>query len=45
MLHGKAHNSGWRGVSLVAITYVYFLIFAQFAFLIGWPRLELPANT
>jgi cbb3-type cytochrome oxidase cytochrome c subunit len=26
-------RSGWRGVSLVAITYVYFLIFAQFAFL------------
>jgi cbb3-type cytochrome c oxidase subunit II len=25
--------SGWRGVSLVSITYVYFLIFAQFAFL------------
>jgi len=25
--------AGWRGVSLVAITYVYFLIFAQFAFL------------
>jgi cbb3-type cytochrome c oxidase subunit II len=25
--------SGWRGASLVAITYVYFLIFAQFAFL------------
>ncbi len=25
--------SGWRGISLVAITYVYFLIFAQFAFL------------
>ena len=25
--------SGWRGVCLVAITYVYFLIFAQFAFL------------
>jgi len=24
---------GWRGVSLVAITYVYFLIFAQFGFL------------
>jgi cytochrome c oxidase cbb3-type subunit 2 len=24
---------GWRGVCLVAITYVYFLIFAQFAFL------------
>jgi cbb3-type cytochrome c oxidase subunit II len=26
-------GSGWRGVSLVTITYVYFLIFAQFAFL------------
>jgi cytochrome c oxidase cbb3-type subunit 2 len=25
--------NGWRGVCLVAITYVYFLIFAQFAFL------------
>ncbi len=25
--------SGWRGVCLIAITYVYFLIFAQFAFL------------
>jgi cbb3-type cytochrome oxidase cytochrome c subunit len=25
--------SGWRGVCLVAVTYVYFLIFAQFAFL------------
>jgi cytochrome c oxidase cbb3-type subunit 2 len=24
---------GWQGISLVAITYVYFLIFAQFAFL------------
>ena len=26
-------RSGWQGASLVAITYVYFLIFAQFAFL------------
>jgi cytochrome c oxidase cbb3-type subunit 2 len=26
-------QSGWRGIALVAITYVYFLIFAQFAFL------------
>ena len=25
--------SGWRGVCLVTVTYVYFLIFAQFAFL------------
>jgi cytochrome c oxidase cbb3-type subunit 2 len=29
----NSNSSGWRGVSLVAITYVYFLIFAQFAFL------------
>ena len=29
----KTQWSGWRGVSLIAITYVYFLIFAQFAFL------------
>ena len=27
------YRSGWQGVCLVAITYVYFLIFAQFAFL------------
>jgi cbb3-type cytochrome oxidase cytochrome c subunit len=26
-------DSGWRGISLIGITYVYFLIFAQFAFL------------
>lgn len=25
--------TGWRGIALIAITYVYFLIFAQFAFL------------
>ena len=29
----KDFASGWRGVCLVAITYVYFLIFAQFSFL------------
>lgn len=29
----SARWTGWRGISLVAITYVYFLIFAQFAFL------------
>jgi cytochrome c oxidase cbb3-type subunit 2 len=33
MLRGDRRISGWQGVSLVAITYVYFLIFAQFAFL------------
>lgn len=30
---GNARSFGWRGASLVAITYIYFLIFAQFAFL------------
>jgi cytochrome c oxidase cbb3-type subunit 2 len=33
MLRGKMTQSGWQGASLIAITYVYFLIFAQFAFL------------
>jgi cytochrome c oxidase cbb3-type subunit 2 len=33
MLRGEKRTSGWQGASLVAITYVYFLIFAQFAFL------------
>ena len=33
MLSGSIRDSGWRGIGLVAITYVYFLIFAQFAFL------------
>lgn len=33
MLRGDNRPSGWQGASLVAITYVYFLIFAQFAFL------------
>jgi cytochrome c oxidase cbb3-type subunit 2 len=41
MLPGRARQSGWQGASLVAITYIYFLIFAQFAFLkrlasLGW---------
>lgn len=33
MSPGRLRNSGWQGAGLVAITYVYFLIFAQFAFL------------
>ena len=28
-----ARCAGWRGVGLIAVTYIYFLIFAQFAFL------------
>jgi len=43
MLRGDWRKSGWQGASLVAITYVYFLIFAQFAFLkrlasLAWPE-------
>jgi cbb3-type cytochrome c oxidase subunit II len=33
MFRGNLRSSGWQGAYLVAITYVYFLIFAQFAFL------------
>src|ERR1035438_964328 len=33
MSRGERSMAGWQGASLVAITYVYFLIFAQFAFL------------
>ena len=33
MARRSLNRSGWRGVGLIAITYVYFLIFAQFAFL------------
>ncbi|MGA3370578.1 MAG: cbb3-type cytochrome c oxidase subunit II [Terracidiphilus sp.] len=33
MSRGERSIAGWQGASLVAIAYVYFLIFAQFAFL------------
>lgn len=33
MIRNRSGRSGWQGAGLVAITYVYFLIFAQFAFL------------
>jgi cbb3-type cytochrome c oxidase subunit II len=32
-MRDKANVSGWRGGALIAVVYVYFLIFAQFAFL------------
>jgi len=32
-MRDRAIISGWRGVALIAVVYVYFLIFAQFAFL------------
>lgn len=31
--HIRVWLEGWRGVALIAITYIYFLIFAQFGFL------------
>ena len=33
MCPSSSRTSSWQGVALVAITYVYFLIFAQFAFI------------
>ena len=33
MRHSRIGGSGWQGAGLVAITYIYFLIFAQFGFL------------
>lgn len=33
MPHAKLRTSGVQGIGLIAITYVYFLIFAQFAFI------------
>ncbi len=33
MPHAKERMAGWRGAVLVAVTYIYFLIFAQFGFL------------
>lgn len=40
MSRGNRIKLGWQGASLVAITYVYFLIFAQFAFLKRLAALE-----
>ncbi|KAA6456481.1 hypothetical protein DYQ86_25450 [Acidobacteria bacterium AB60] len=37
--------SGWRGVALVAATYVYFLIFAQFGFLARLVQLNLQTES
>jgi cbb3-type cytochrome c oxidase subunit II len=36
--------SGWRGVALIAVVYVYFLIFAQFAFLTRLAELGIGGN-
>ena len=33
ILRASTHTNGWQAIVLLAVTYVYFLIFAQFAFL------------
>jgi uncharacterized membrane protein YeiH len=44
VLPDKRSAIRWQGVSLVAITYVYFLIFAQFAFLKRLDKLGIAAT-
>jgi cytochrome c oxidase cbb3-type subunit 2 len=44
MLRDSRLIRGWQGASLVAITYVYFLIFAQFAFLKRLASLEVAGS-
>ena len=41
---GSGTRSGWRGIGLIAVVYVYFLIFAQFAFLARLSQLGLGGN-
>jgi len=43
-MRGNAFTSGWRGTALIAVTYVYFLIFAQFAFLRRLAELGIDGN-
>ncbi|WP_109485605.1 cbb3-type cytochrome c oxidase subunit II [Occallatibacter savannae] len=43
-MRDRASASGWRGVALIAVVYVYFLIFAQFAFLTRLAELGVDGN-
>lgn len=43
-MRNSTGRSGWQGVALVAVTYVYFLIFAQFAFLSRLAELNVAEN-
>jgi cytochrome c oxidase cbb3-type subunit 2 len=38
-------GTGWRGIALIVAIYVYFLIFAQFAFLARLAELQIGANS
>lgn len=44
MVRDSKSESGWRGAALVCITYVYFLIFAQFGFLKRLAELDIAAG-
>ena len=44
-MFARRASSGWRGVAVVAVTYVYFLIFAQFAFLTRLGELHLAGSS
>lgn len=44
-MFARRDSSGWHGVALVAVTYVYFLIFAQFAFLSRLSELHLASSS
>lgn len=37
--------AGWRGIALIVVIYVYFLIFAQFAFLARLAELQIGGNS
>lgn len=43
-MRDKAIISGWRGVALIVVVYVYFLIFAQFGFLTRLAELGIGGN-
>ena len=43
-MRDRSEASGWRGIALIAVVYVYFLIFAQFAFLVRLDEVGLRGN-
>jgi cbb3-type cytochrome oxidase cytochrome c subunit len=43
-MRDRSEASGWRGAALIAVVYVYFLIFAQFAFLARLDQVGLRGN-
>ena len=42
--HRSSLLSGWQGVGLIVVTYIYFLIFAQFAFLKRLAELDIAGS-